>query len=158
MSDRSRRMTRQRRIILEELERQGNHPTADEIYEAVRRELPRISLGTVYRNLQTLVEDGAISSLREGGRMRFDGNALEHYHVRCLNCGRLEDVPVEEVDEPAVELERRSGYRILAYRLEFTGLCPGCREAMDEEELRRRGQLGRPPIGKTEVRRTRRTA
>lgn len=122
-------MTRQRQVILEELGKVSSHPTADEVYDMVRRRLPRVSLGTVYRNLEMLSERGMIQKLELGGtRRRFDGNVRDHYHVRCVRCGRLEDVPAE----PGAVLENAlrgvSDYEITGYRLEFIGLCPQCKK------------------------------
>ncbi len=80
------RMTRQRQVILEELRHMNTHPGADEIHEVVRRRLPRISLGTVYRNLDILCELGEIQKLEFGGTLkRFDGDPGAHYHIRCVD-------------------------------------------------------------------------
>jgi len=121
-------MTRQRRVILEELRKVNSHPCADEVYEMVRQHLPRISLGTVYRNLEVLCELGEIQKLEHGGRIkRFDGNTEPHYHIRCVCCDRVDDAPFE----PEIHLPNRqngaNGYKILGHRLEFVGLCPDCR-------------------------------
>ena len=87
------RDTSQRRIIMEELVKLKTHPTANEIYERVRRRIPRISLGTVYRNLEMLSESGLIRKLETAGtRKRFDGTVSNHYHVRCIKCGRMDDL------------------------------------------------------------------
>lgn len=121
-----RRMTKQRRIILEELCNMKTHPTADELYVAVRRRLPKISLGTVYRNLQTLAADGKIRMLREGERMRFDSSLEVHYHVRCLCCGRVGDVPESAVKGLSEKMSEKTDYRILGFKAEFAGICPDC--------------------------------
>jgi len=90
------RMTRQRRTIMDVLENGKDHPPADEIYKRVRRRLPRISLGTVYRNLDLLAEHGMIRKLEfAGSQRRFDGKTDNHYHVRCTACGRVEDAPLD---------------------------------------------------------------
>lgn len=74
-------MTRQRSVILEELRKVTTHPSADGIYEMVRKRLPRISLGTIYRNLEILFENGDIRRLDTGSHLRrFDGRAEDHYH------------------------------------------------------------------------------
>jgi Fur family ferric uptake transcriptional regulator len=122
------RMTTQRRIILEELIFLRSHPTAQEIHSVVRQRLPRISLGTVYRNLDLLCNQGlALKIATEGGTQnRFDGNTAAHTHVHCRDCGILVDLP----DVPQSELEERaareSGFQILTHRLEFVGICPLC--------------------------------
>ncbi len=92
-SDDCYRMTRQRMVILDTLRSMVSHPTADEVYEAVRGILPHISLGTVYRNLEVLTEMGLIMRLDiGGGQRRYDGRAERHYHLRCINCERVVDI------------------------------------------------------------------
>jgi len=121
------RNTRQRQIILEELKKLKSHPTADELHEIVKKRLPRISLGTIYRNLELLAANGVIQKLEQaGGRARFDGNAENHYHVRCLSCGRVEDIPIAPMKAVARAGKNIEGYKILGYRLEYFGFCPKC--------------------------------
>lgn len=123
-------MTRQRQVILEELRKLKTHPTADEVYEMVRQRLPRVSLGTVYRNLEILSQLGMIRKLELGGsRRRFDGNVREHYHVRCIRCGRLEDAPIESLAAIEDALRPVTDYEIIGHRLEFIGLCPKCKKS-----------------------------
>jgi Fur family ferric uptake transcriptional regulator len=123
------RMTRQRQVIIEELRKVKSHPTADEIYRKVRRRLPRISLGTVYRNLEILSACGSVSKLDLAGRQRrFDGDLTPHYHVRCVQCGRVEDVRTEPHTELEKSLTHATGYRIIGHRLEFIGICPRCQK------------------------------
>ena len=123
------RMTRQRRVILDELRKVRSHPTADELYARVRRRLPRISLGTVYRNLNILTELGIIHTLElAGNQKRFDGTCDEHYHVRCLGCGRVDDVPAAPSAAIVNRIRRKLHYEIIGHRLEFVGYCPRCRK------------------------------
>lgn len=122
-------MTCQRQIILEELRRVCSHPTADEVYEMVRRRLPRVSLGTVYRNLEMLSQLGIIQKIEVGGaKKRFDGNPENHYHMRCLRCDRVDDVPMEPLGGIEDRIRPATDYEIVGHRLEFIGLCPRCRE------------------------------
>jgi Fur family ferric uptake transcriptional regulator len=137
-------MTRQRRVILEQLRKVVSHPTADEVYAMVRRRLPRISLGTVYRNLEILAEGGAIRRLDMAGRQRrYDGNLEHHYHVRCVRCGRVGDV----VSRPLPELDNAfrgsSDYEIIGHRLELVGLCPRCKETRRVENAAAHATDGR---------------
>jgi Fur family ferric uptake transcriptional regulator len=86
-----------------------------------------VSLGTIYRNLEILSESGMIGKIELGGmRKKFDGNSEHHYHVRCVKCSAVSDVPME----PSYRLQKRvgemSGYKILGHRLEFIGICPAC--------------------------------
>lgn len=120
-------MTRQRKVILEALQGLRSHPTADQVYQIVRRRLPRISLGTVYRNLDTLASVGLIRDIRLGGSpRRFDGMIDPHYHVRCLRCGRVDDAPVKPIRSIERAARRASDYEMVGHRLEFIGLCPRC--------------------------------
>lgn len=122
------RLTRQRRVILEELEAMGSHPTADELYERVRRRLPRVSLGTVYRNLDVLSEHGKIRRLELGGtQRRFDSRLNDHYHVRCTRCGRVDDVPIGLLSNIEDDVRSKCEYDITGHTLEFLGMCPECR-------------------------------
>jgi Fur family ferric uptake transcriptional regulator len=130
------RSTEQRRIILEELKNAKTHPTANEVYDMVRKRLPRISLGTVYRNLEILSEAGLIQKLELAGtQKRFDGTVENHYHVRCLVCGRVEDLPMDPIPSLDNALSGYSGYKILWHRLEFMGLCPKCQSEVREALL-----------------------
>ncbi len=126
-SKRPARMTPQRKLVLEELKQSKSHPTADEIYERVRKHLPRISLGTVYRNLDVLARQGVIRKVDiHGTQMRFDANRDFHFHVRCLNCGAIDDVVVKDRLLVKEMVEHASGYAIEQVRLEFLGHCPKC--------------------------------
>jgi Fe2+ or Zn2+ uptake regulation protein len=121
------RMTRQRKVILEELRNVGTHPSADEIYEMVRKRLPRISLGTVYRNLEILSESGEIQKLELGcAQKRFDGIANNHYHIRCIHCNRVDDAPLEFDEAMNHELSGATDFKIIGHKLEFLGICPDC--------------------------------
>lgn len=131
------RMTQQRRVILEELRRLKAHPSADEVYEIVRKRLPRISLGTVYRNLEILSELGLIQKLEISGSIkRFDWRNEKHYHIRCINCDRIDDAPIKVLENVEHSLDGSTGYKVTGHSLEFLGLCPVCMEkAMDRDFL-----------------------
>ncbi len=122
-----RRVTRQRSLILAELAAVKTHPTADELYSLVRSRLPRISLGTVYRNLQVLAGEGRVRVLSgPGGSKRYDADLHEHCHARCFGCGRVFDLEnasgtMEQCSPLAPE-----GFRLLGYRVEYVGLCREC--------------------------------
>lgn len=121
------RITHQRDVILDELRRVKTHPTADELYEQVRRRLPRVSLATVYRNLEWLSEQGLAQKIEVGGRQkRFDGDISEHYHVRCQQCGRVADVEMDVLDDVQERIAACCGFTVTGHRLEFSGLCPAC--------------------------------
>ena len=122
------RMTKQRQVILEELRMMHNHPTADELYERVRGRMPRISLGTVYRNLERLAASGIIRRLENtGSQMRFDGDLYGHQHIRCISCGLIVDIDAEpEPTDCDHKLVAGSGFRLVERRVEYVGVCPDC--------------------------------
>lgn len=123
------RMTKQREVILEELSKVTSHPTADEVYEMVKKKLPRISLGTIYRNLEILSECGMIKKMEIGGmQKRFDATIENHYHIRCTVCGRIDDIDGELMENIADRFDDLIGYKIIDHRLELIGICPSCRD------------------------------
>jgi len=128
MTPAKRRSTRQRREILEILRATDKHPTALELHAVVRKRLPRVSLGTVYRNLEVLCEDGLARKLvLAGSDTRYDGLTHDHVHVRCTGCGALRDLPAARRDaEPDVPAEAE-GFAIHGFRLEYFGVCAKCR-------------------------------
>ena len=101
------------------LEHTKAHPTADAIYAELREGLPRISLGTVYRNLDVLCRDGLVRKLTmPGGQARWDGNAGPHHHVRCTACGRVDIHSSPELDEEGRNGER---FSVTGFNIEFVG-------------------------------------
>ena len=129
MSHPQTRMTRQRMVILEELKKVRTHPTADELYAMVRARLPRISLGTVYRNLDFLAETGEILKLEAAGSIRrFDGDIRPHQHIRCTNCGRVGDV-MSSVPVPDIAGLRVEGCAATRARVDFGGIWVACSSA-----------------------------
>ncbi|MFO7652543.1 MAG: transcriptional repressor [Candidatus Krumholzibacteriia bacterium] len=135
MKPRSFRITRQRRVILDELQHAKDHPTASQLYDRVRLRLPRISLGTVYRNLDRLSGEGLVRRLELAGQeTRFDADLSAHDHLRCSGCGRVDDMAAvvgDLLDRARAELP---GYRVDSYDLEFRGLCPDCHSSSNAPE------------------------
>lgn len=124
------RMTNQRQVILDELKQLKSHPTAGELCQIVRKRLPRISLGTVYRNLDILSRTGIIQKLDVAGlEMRFDGDISDHYHLRCLGCGKVVDVELEPMAGLESACQKHSDFKVMGHRLEFMGLCPTCQDS-----------------------------
>lgn len=122
----------QRQVVLETLRAQHRHLTARELYEAARRECPRLSLGTVYRNLNTLVEAGQAGRVAVPGQAdRYDWETGPHHHFYCRACQQVQNI---ELDTTALEaaLACCDGARVEGYDLLVTGLCAGC--AAQEEE------------------------
>ena len=131
------RMTKQRKVILEEIRKSESHLTADEIYKVVKEKVPNISLGTVYRNLEILSEKGLIRKIELAHtKRRYDGNMKNHYHIICTECGRVDDLITREVGNIEELLGVESNYKITGYRLKFFGICPDCREK--EEKFNRK--------------------
>ncbi len=122
------RMTKARRLIIEELEKLDTHPTAYQIFEIVKKKMPRVSLGTVYRNLEILSREQIISRLQMDDRqMHFDGKTTPHYHIRCTICGKIEDIApsdfLEGIDDT---VKRISNFSSIRHRIEFYGVCSEC--------------------------------
>ncbi len=129
------RNTPQRRLILEELRKVTSHPTAATLYESVRRRLPKVSLGTVYRNLELLAEMGVIQKLELGGsEARFDGNTERHEHIRCIECGRVDDLRGVPMQKPDLASDAFRGYKVVDYRVHFLGICPECLKKRTQRE------------------------
>ena len=112
-----------------------DHPTAAWVHEQARRSLPKIGLGTVYRNLKSLAEEGAIREIEGGpGPSRFDGNTGRHYHIRCLECGRVNDLPISVTTKVEEEAAVAMNFLVLGHEVEVQGLCPLCRPATPDEK------------------------
>jgi Fe2+ or Zn2+ uptake regulation protein len=123
------RITNQRTIIFEELRKSKQHMTADELYGIVRKKIPKISLATVYRNLEVLSETGMIAKLEVSGRQKcFDSEVCNHDHVFCVQCHRVDNVILKSEGEDCPSHGTVKGYTITGRRLEFIGLCPRCQQ------------------------------
>lgn len=120
-----RRYSRQRETIYQAVLASRAHPTAEMIHEQLRRELPQLSLGTVYRNLRLLVEEGRLQEL-DGPTARFDGVTAPHTHLRCRRCGRVLDLEEVPYDPALDRLAQTAGAVIESHSLVFSGLCPDC--------------------------------
>lgn len=123
------RTTRQRTVILEELRSMKTHPTADELLERVRRRLPRVSLGTVYRTLESLAQAGMVRIVGQpGSQRRFDASNADHGHIRCARCGRVDDLDGSADHEAGGDgAAERLGYVVIERRVDYVGICPRCR-------------------------------
>jgi Fur family ferric uptake transcriptional regulator/Fur family peroxide stress response transcriptional regulator len=121
-----RRLTDQRRVILEVVRATDTHPTAEWVYHKVKQQIPRISLGTVYRNLRLLTAQGLLAELAEGHFSRYDGKVDSHHHFRCAACGRIFDLD-EPIDHGLEErVASRTGFEVMHHRIEFFGHCSAC--------------------------------
>lgn len=120
------RMTKQKKVIYDILCSTETHPTADWIYNEARKQIPEISLGTVYRNLHVLQEDGKIIELTYGkDQCRYDGCITPHYHFVCMNCGKVLDFAPDCPQIGQDVLDSAPGL-VKEHRLECYGLCRDC--------------------------------
>jgi Fe2+ or Zn2+ uptake regulation protein len=128
------RITKQRLIILEQLKRHKDHPSADTIYDEVRESMPNISLGTVYRSLEWLVSKDMALKLNMGcSKSRFDADTSVHAHFRCIGCDAVEDVPAE-FDYSLIKDNKWKEKRLIkGCSLEFYGYCADCTKQIIEE-------------------------
>ena len=126
----------QRDAILSELRSVTSHPTAEDIYKSLRVRMPKISIGTVYRNLEQLSAAGIIRKLELSDRLRrFDGDLSPHFHRRCCSCGAVSDIPAERLDALFGELASAAARNgCSGYHVEFTGVCGDCRSSQTREE------------------------
>lgn len=121
------RNTIQRSLVLEAVKKLECHATADEIYQMVVHEHPNISKGTVYRNLHQLADSGEIRKVEvPGGADRFDHRCHDHYHVRCLSCGRVFDVDMDYIEDLEKRVKDTHGFTFNGHDLMFKGICPEC--------------------------------
>ena len=119
--------SRQREEIIKNLQSRRDHPTADMIYESVRKEQPNISLGTVYRNLSMLAENGQILKISTGiGPDRFDGFTEPHSHFICTCCGNMIDMDYVLGEDIIADASKSFTGSIEQYELKFFGKCDNC--------------------------------
>jgi len=120
-------LTIQRRLILEKLSETEGHLMAEDIYTLVKETIPRISLGTVYRNLAVLEKIGLIEKLEiQNQPALYEKKKDLHYHLICENCGLVEDLRGVRIDQLEDEIAQLSGYKISGHRLEVFGVCKDC--------------------------------
>lgn len=123
-----RRNTIQKDLVLKIVQELKRHLTADEVYEFIKKEHPTIGRGTVYRNLKILVEEGAIRKVEvPDGSDRFDFTLKDHYHVKCVKCGDIFDVDMEQLPNLKAKIRDTHGMEFLGYDIFFKGICPACR-------------------------------
>ena len=121
------RYSRQREAILTLLKKTEDHPTAETVYERIRRQIPGISLGTIYRNLALLADTGQIVRIRmHDDTLRFDARLFDHYHWQCRVCGKVGDLDMKVEPGLNEEAERQSGIAIERHDLNFIGVCGDC--------------------------------
>ena len=128
------RVTPQRVAVLRALLSGAGHPTAEEIHGGVEANFPMTSLATVYKTLGLLREMGEVAEIEVGdGAKRYDVlNPFAHAHLRCENCQEIVDLVDLEFEGLLEQVEETTGYGILSHHIDFRGVCPRCRQKMQE--------------------------
>ena len=122
-------LTRQRQVVLDVVQSGDTHPTAAEVFEAARRQLPGISFATVYNSLRFLKQEGLVREVAFGsGASRYDRETDRHDHAICSACGTLVDFDLPGTVELIRSAARASRFKPESVHLTLVGLCPGCRE------------------------------
>ena len=134
LTDKGYRLTRQRELVLDLLCTSARHADANLLYEQMRKQMPRVSLGTVYRTLNVLAAAGVICALHCGAQAHYDGNVREHYHIMCTRCGAVEDVAISRLKPLEEQAAQLSGYQVSDHQLSFYGLCAKCQKESGEQE------------------------
>lgn len=129
-----RRNTIQKELVLNAVVSMRSHVTAEEVYEYVAGAHPSIGKGTVYRNLAVLAEEGKIRKIGiPDGPDRFDFTLPRHYHIRCVKCGKVLDVDMDELAGVLEQIRDRHGFLFMDYDILFKGICPEC-QSMERED------------------------
>jgi Fur family peroxide stress response transcriptional regulator len=119
--------SKQREKILELLRSTGSHPTASWLYDRLKKEFPDLSMGTVYRNLNILIEQGLVRKIEFGSTFdRYDANINPHYHFICERCGAIIDLNLPMYEEINKRVEETTSLKAKRHRIEFFGLCDNC--------------------------------
>ena len=124
--ERKPRNTKQLQVVWEAIKGDNSHPTADQVYDRVRERLPKVSLGTVYRNLQKLVADEKLQVLMLGRAQHFDPLVKRHQHFICEKCGRVFDVLVDTENDIKPARLPHPGFKVTSYQTAFYGACKRC--------------------------------
>lgn len=132
----AKRNTIQRQLVIAAVRFLADHPTAEEVYDRITMEYPDISKGTVYRNLNSLVESGLLGKVSvPSGTDRFDHILARHYHIKCTKCGKFSNVDnfdyFQDLDDKVAAV---TGYKMEHHDIVFNGLCPECQKLEAEKE------------------------
>ena len=135
------RLTRQRQILLDLIDKTGEHLDAERLYQLAREQDPKLNRVTVYRTLKLLKEEGLVDELdlmHQAGEQHFyeTRQKQEHAHIICLTCGKVEEYFGEPLRKLRREIESTFGFQIVLTRTEVGGYCPHC-QARRAEELKK---------------------
>lgn len=123
------RRSQQRERLLELLSSTDRHPTADWIYGKLKKEFPKLSLGTVYRNLSQLVEQGEAKKIHFGSTFdRFEAKIAPHYHLICEKCKQIIDIEMPIYKEINNKAKNISGFKVNYHKIDFFGICLNCQK------------------------------
>jgi Fur family peroxide stress response transcriptional regulator len=128
--------THQRQISYRTLAQSDAHPSPEAIYDKVRREIPSISLGTVYKNITTFLRVGLLRELNLSHEpLRLDPNLTNHHHVICTRCRTVADLAEDEVEPVRIKRKLPAGFRMERYEVDVIGICAQCAERTGNEHL-----------------------
>ncbi len=120
-------LTHQRQVIYREMLLMGGHPSPEAVYERVRRQIPSISLGTVYKNIKTFVDTGLLREVSlHHGSLRLEANFEPHHHLVCTKCRQIFDLPEKDLTPVKFRGTAPRGFRIEKISVELLGLCAQC--------------------------------
>ncbi len=131
----NRRNTVQKNLVRNAVCEMKRHVTANEVYEFIKENHPKIGKGTVYRNLDILTSEGALRKVEVAdGPNRFDFTLKNHYHVICVKCGEVSDVDMDEIPDLLEKIHNTHGMEFLEYDISFKGVCPKCSAKIKEAQ------------------------
>ena len=135
LRDRGIAVTPQRLAVMESLQHRRDHPTADNIYQEVRRKLPAISFNTVYKTLEILCQKGMVIKVNPMHEVaRYDGETSSHAHLICRQCHRIVDLDWQPEEFPFLAPDKQHGFQVEHPSLTFWGLCPQCQQQEPHKE------------------------
>ena len=121
------RLTPQRIAVLEYLEGNTTHPTAEDIFIAIKKKHPTVSFATVYNTIQALKDVSGVTEVTiDPARKRYDPNTKVHHHIVCVKCGRIGDVMAEYANELALPKNVLKEFTVIGSHVDFYGVCRGC--------------------------------
>ena len=127
------RNTIQKELVLNAVTKMRRHVTADEVYDYIKKDYPSIGKGTVYRNLSILADENKIRKVEiPNGADCFDFTLEKHYHIRCIKCGKVFDVDMDEIKTLDSFIHDRHGMKFLDYDIVFKGICKDCQNKGEE--------------------------